>query len=98
MTKPATQLVCRTRTIDLAEPVVMGVLNVTPDSFSDGGEHADTESAVPHALAMIESGAGLVDVGGESTRPRATPVSRQPPLCSPSWQYPRSMRRMRLRT
>jgi dihydropteroate synthase len=80
MTKPATQLVCRTRTIDLAEPVVMGVLNVTPDSFSDGGEHADTESAVAHALAMIDCGAGIVDVGGESTRPRATPVSRQQEL------------------
>jgi dihydropteroate synthase len=48
---------------------VMGVLNVTPDSFSDGGTHASTESAVAHGLALFEQGADIVDVGGESTRP-----------------------------
>jgi dihydropteroate synthase len=56
-------------------PRVMGVLNVTPDSFSDGGRYADTESAVEHALAMFEAGVHVVDVGGESTRPGAGPVS-----------------------
>ena len=53
----------------------MGVLNVTPDSFSDGGEFFATEAAVKHGLAMAESGADIIDVGGESTRPGATPVS-----------------------
>ena len=55
-------------------PVVMGVLNVTPDSFSDGGKFFDTEKAVEHALRMFEDGAQIVDVGGESTRPCAKPV------------------------
>jgi dihydropteroate synthase len=53
----------------------MGVLNVTPDSFSDGGQFTDLERAVAHALQMIEEGAALIDVGGESTRPGAAPVS-----------------------
>ncbi|MBF0600017.1 2-amino-4-hydroxy-6-hydroxymethyldihydropteridine diphosphokinase [Coriobacteriaceae bacterium] len=52
----------------------MGILNVTPDSFSDGGEHADTASAVAHGLALLDAGADIVDVGGESTRPGFTPV------------------------
>lgn len=52
----------------------MGVLNVTPDSFSDGGRHADSESAVRYALRMVEEGADIIDVGGESTRPGAMPV------------------------
>jgi dihydropteroate synthase len=64
----------RTRTIDLSRPVVMGILNVTPDSFSDGGRFNDTPRAVAHALAMAEDGAALVDIGGESTRPGAQPV------------------------
>lgn len=55
-------------------PVVMGVLNVTPDSFSDGGRYADRDAAVAHAVAMREQGADLVDVGGESTRPGAERV------------------------
>ncbi|HLJ37104.1 MAG TPA: dihydropteroate synthase, partial [Steroidobacteraceae bacterium] len=54
---------------------VMGVLNVTPDSFSDGGEFFDTETAVSHALRMAGEGAAFIDVGGESTRPGAAPVS-----------------------
>jgi dihydropteroate synthase len=54
--------------------VVMGILNVTPDSFSDGGVHADTASAVRHGLALAADGADIVDVGGESTRPGARPV------------------------
>lgn len=56
-------------------PLVMGVLNVTPDSFSDGGRHADVEAAVSRAFLMQEEGVDLVDVGGESTRPGAEPVS-----------------------
>ena len=55
----------------------MGVLNVTPDSFSDGGEHFDLESAVAHGLKLVEEGADLIDIGGESTRPHAAPVSAE---------------------
>jgi len=55
-------------------PLVMGVLNVTPDSFSDGGRFASTDSAVAHAVAMSDAGAALIDVGGESTRPGSQPV------------------------
>lgn len=60
-------------------PYVLGVLNVTPDSFSDGGEHATTESAIAHGLALHEAGADIVDVGGESTRPGAQriPISEE---------------------
>jgi len=53
---------------------IMGILNVTPDSFSDGGEHFSTENAVRHALKMIDDGADIIDVGGESTRPGAEPI------------------------
>src|SRR5918998_2057236 len=52
----------------------MGVLNVTPDSFSDGGRYLDPERAVAHGMALVEEGADVVDVGGESTRPGAAPV------------------------
>ncbi len=62
------------RTIRLDQPQVMGILNVTPDSFSDGGDFVDTEAAAAHAGAMLEAGAALVDVGGESTRPGAAAV------------------------
>jgi dihydropteroate synthase len=58
----------------VAEPIVMGVLNVTPDSFSDGGLYIDVEAAVVHAREMAAEGAAIVDVGGESTRPGAEPV------------------------
>jgi dihydropteroate synthase len=64
----------RTWTIG-ARPLVMGILNVTPDSFSDGGLYADPEAAVARGLAMAADGADLVDVGGESTRPGAAPVA-----------------------
>jgi dihydropteroate synthase len=57
-----------------AEPLIMGVVNVTPDSFSDGGEFLDADAAVAHAQRLVEEGAGIVDVGGESTRPGADPV------------------------
>ncbi len=59
----------------LSRPLVMGVVNVTPDSFSDGGQHQTTAAAVAHALALREQGADLLDIGGESTRPGATEVS-----------------------
>jgi len=58
-------------------PLVMGILNVTPDSFSDGGDYFDREAALDRALQMVEEGADLLDVGGESTRPGAPPVSRE---------------------
>ena len=55
--------------------MVMGIVNVTPDSFSDGGQFLDSEAAVAHALELVEQGADILDIGGESTRPRAMPVS-----------------------
>jgi dihydropteroate synthase len=60
---------------DLKRPLIMGVVNVTPDSFSDGGDFADVSHAIDHARAMLVAGADIVDVGGESTRPGAQPVS-----------------------
>jgi dihydropteroate synthase len=60
--------------IDLSQPQVMGIVNVTPDSFSDGGSHADPMSAVKHAELLLSQGAHILDVGGESTRPGAPPV------------------------
>lgn len=60
---------------DPSEPVVMGILNVTPDSFSDGGKYSRLESALSHTRQMISEGAAIIDVGGESTRPGATAVS-----------------------
>ncbi len=66
---------CNGRGLDLSRPAVMGILNVTPDSFSDGGVFLSPESAVAQAVRMAEEGADIVDVGGESTRPGARPVS-----------------------
>ncbi len=65
---------CRGRILDLGEPVVMGVLNVTPDSFSDAGRFSDAAAALSHARRMIGDGATIIDVGGESTRPGASPA------------------------
>ena len=59
------------RTVRLNEPQLMGILNVTPDSFSDGGKHADTAAAIDAGFAMASAGAAIIDVGGESTRPGA---------------------------
>jgi len=70
---PASWRVAGTR-LDVARPVVLGILNLTPDSFCDGGRHGDTEAALAHAEEMVAAGADLVDVGGESTRPGARPV------------------------
>ncbi len=66
--------------LDLTKPRVMGILNVTPDSFSDGGHYSQTDSAVQHALSLIDEGADILDIGGESTRPNATSVSLQQEL------------------
>jgi dihydropteroate synthase len=60
---------------DLTRPLIMGVVNVTPDSFSDGGDFAEASDAIDHGRAMLAAGADIVDVGGESTRPGAQPVS-----------------------
>ena len=81
MSKPtAPGLRCGTKLLDLSSPVVMGVLNVTPDSFSDGGFFVGRDKAVAHAGEMLESGAAIIDVGGESTRPGAVSVSIQEEL------------------
>src|SRR5438046_2653357 len=61
-------------------PLVMGIVNVTPDSFSDGGQHASTEAAVAHGLKLVAEGADLLDIGGESTRPGAAPVPAEEEL------------------
>ena len=74
------KLVCRDHLLDLAEPCVMGVLNVTPDSFSDGGRFADVDAAVERGVAMAGEGAAIIDVGGESTRPGAADVGVQEEL------------------
>lgn len=68
------------RSLSLHQPVLMGILNVTPDSFSDGGSYANVEAAVGRALDMVEAGAAIIDIGGESTRPGATPVDAQQEL------------------
>jgi dihydropteroate synthase len=68
---------CRGRTLKLDTPLVMGVLNVTPDSFSDGGAFATPASALEHAQRMVREGAAIIDVGGESTRPGASAVSAE---------------------
>ena len=73
-------LVCKGTRVSLDATVLMGVLNVTPDSFSDGGLWLDPEAAIPHAMEMVSQGAGIVDVGGESTRPGAAPVSERDEL------------------
>ena len=65
---------CADRELDLRSPVVMGVLNVTPDSFSDGGRFVDVDAALHAALQMQRDGAAIIDVGGESTRPGSDPV------------------------
>ena len=74
MPLPQCQLHCGRFILDLSQPQIMGILNVTPDSFSDGGQHHHKEQAVQRALQMIEEGASIIDIGGESTRPNASPV------------------------
>lgn len=71
----ATTWKCGRFEFNLERPILMGIVNVTPDSFSDGGQHAQTQAAIEHAHALIEEGAHIIDIGGESTRPGAQPVS-----------------------
>ncbi|MEN8213438.1 MAG: dihydropteroate synthase [Pseudomonadota bacterium] len=71
---------CANHSLDLGEPRVMGVLNVTPDSFSDGGKFIKPSDAVMQAVRMVDDGAAIIDVGGESTRPGAQSVSLQQEL------------------
>jgi len=68
------QLDCAGRVLRLDRAQVMGIVNVTPDSFSDGGAHDSTDAAVAHGLKLVEEGADLLDIGGESTRPGSAPV------------------------
>ena len=70
----APSLLMRGRRLALDRPMVMGVLNVTPDSFSDGGRYLDPDAAMKHALEMVDEGADLIDIGAESSRPGAQPV------------------------
>ncbi len=65
---------CAGKPLDLGQPAIMGVLNITPDSFSDGGDFLPVEKAVARARSMVEEGAAIIDVGGESTRPGAAHV------------------------
>jgi dihydropteroate synthase len=74
------RLTCGNRVLDLSRPAVMGVLNVTPDSFSDGGRFATRGAALAQARSLHAAGARIVDVGGESTRPGADPVGEQEEL------------------
>jgi len=74
------QLDCAGTVVDLSRPQVMGILNVTPDSFSDGGHFVAHDRALAHARAMVEEGAAIIDVGGESTRPGAGEVPVQQEL------------------
>ena len=69
------KLSCGPHILDLTRPRVMGILNLTPDSFSDGGRYNDLDAAIVHAREMVSEGADIIDVGGESTRPGAEPVS-----------------------
>ena len=80
MSSASPLLRCADKTLDLTHPLVMGVLNVTPDSFSDAGRFASPDEAVQHGLRLAAEGAALVDVGGESTRPGAQPVTAEEEL------------------
>ncbi len=73
--QPVRRLACGRFLLPLGRPLLMGVVNVTPDSFSDGGRHASVDAAIAHARRLIADGADLIDIGGESTRPGAAPVT-----------------------
>lgn len=75
-----TLLACGSRALDLTTPVVMGILNVTPDSFSDGGRYLSLDAALHQVEHMLADGAHLIDIGAESTRPGAAPVGEQEEL------------------
>lgn len=80
MFETSVQLDCAGRILTLDRPRIMGIVNVTPDSFSDGGEHFDVDAAVAHGLELAGEGADILDVGGESTRPGADEVSLEEEL------------------
>jgi dihydropteroate synthase len=81
MTAPSGKVIdCAGKPLDLSRPRVMGILNITPDSFSDGGVFFAPEAALRHAQSMVSEGAAIIDVGGESTRPGAAPVPLQEEL------------------
>lgn len=77
MPLPTTPLHCGNQVLDLSQPQIMGILNVTPDSFSDGGKYTHIDAALYQCEAMITAGASIIDIGGESTRPDAATVSEQ---------------------
>ncbi len=77
MKQRATSWQCGTRIVSLESPILVGILNVTPDSFSDGGAFQSIDQAVQHACSLIEHGATIIDIGGESTRPGAERVSAE---------------------
>ncbi len=72
---PRHEIVSRDKTLDLSRPHIMGILNVTPDSFSDGGQFTAVDKAVAHCQKMLAEGATIIDIGGESTRPNADAVA-----------------------
>lgn len=74
------KLLCGRFELSLERPLVMGILNVTPDSFSDGSRHLETDQAIAHGRKMVADGADIIDIGAESTRPGATPVQLQEEL------------------
>ncbi|CAG0933162.1 MAG: Dihydropteroate synthase [Rhodocyclaceae bacterium] len=76
----APELHCGNYRLSLERPLIMGIVNVTPDSFSDGGRHFDAAQAVAHARQLVEAGADILDIGGESSRPGAQPVSEEEEL------------------
>lgn len=76
----ANNFLCGRFEFDLERPLVMGIVNVTPDSFSDGGQHNDPDHAIQHAKRLIADGAHILDIGGESTRPGAPAVSMEDEL------------------
>ncbi len=77
MQQIATAWHCGGNVVSLESPILVGILNATPDSFSDGGKFLEVEAAAQHALEMVEAGASIIDVGGESTRPGATRVDEE---------------------
>jgi dihydropteroate synthase len=74
------KLICKNQILDLTHPVVMGIVNITPDSFSDGGKFFARDQAIAHARQMIAEGATIIDIGGESTRPGAVAATLQEEL------------------